>query len=87
MAWQRADDVRALLVTCLVRTVSERRGETLQLVLDAYADQADQGVTRLLVTSFTSVLRRPLTFHLAQAGLPFRCFRMVAQLLKERLDE
>ena len=29
MAWRRADDVRALLVTCLVRTAPEKRAETL----------------------------------------------------------
>jgi len=84
MAWRRADDVRALLVTCLVQTVPERLAETLQLVLDVYADE---GVTRLLATSFTSVLRRPLTFHLAQAGLSFQCFREIARLLRERLGE
>ena len=82
MAWRRADDVRALLVTCLVRTVPEKRAGTLQLILDVYADE---GVTRLLATSFTSVLRRPLTFHLAQAGLSFQCFREIARLLRERL--
>ena len=43
MAWRRADDVRALLVTCLVRTVPEKLAETLQLILDVYADE---GVTR-----------------------------------------
>ncbi len=84
MAWRRADDVRALLVTCLVRTVPEERAETLQLILDAYPDE---GVTLLLATSFTSVLRRPLTFHLAQAGLSFQCFREIARLLRERLGE
>ena len=84
MAWRRADDVRALLVTCLVRTVPEKRAETLQLILDVYADEE---VTRLLATSFTSVLRRPLTFHLAQAGLSFQCFREIARLLRERLGE
>jgi hypothetical protein len=82
MAWRQADDVRALLVTCLVRTVPERRGETLQLILDVYANE---GVTRVLATSFTSVLRRPLAFHLAQAGLSFQCFREIARRLKERL--
>jgi serine/threonine protein kinase len=82
-AWRRADDVRALLVTCLVRTVPERLAETLQLILDVYADE---GVTRLVATSFNSVLRRPLTFHLAQAGLPFECFREIARLLRERLS-
>jgi hypothetical protein len=84
MAWRRADDVRALLVTCLARTVPEKRAETLQLILDVYADE---GVTRVLATNFTSVFRRPLTFHLAQAGLSFQCFREIARLLRERLGE
>jgi hypothetical protein len=81
MAWRRADDVRALLVTCLVRTAPEKLAETLQLILDVYSDE---GVTRLLATSFTSVLRRPLTFHLAQAGLSYQCFREIAGLLRDR---
>ena len=81
MAWRRADDVRALLVTCLVRTVPEKRAETLQLILDVYADEE---VTRILATSFTSVFRRPLTFHLAQAALSFQCFREIGRLLRER---
>jgi tRNA A-37 threonylcarbamoyl transferase component Bud32 len=96
MAWRRADDVRALASTCLVRTVPEKLAETLQLILDVYEDlsrrsceaaEADEGVTRLLTASFTSVLRRPLTFHLAQAGLSFPCFREIARLLRERLGE
>jgi hypothetical protein len=96
MAWRRADDVRALLVTCLVRTVPERLAETLQLVLDVYEDlsrrsgeaaKADQPVTRLLATSFASVLRRPLAFHLAQAGLSFQSYREIARLLRVRLGE
>ena len=81
MAWRHADDVRALLVTCLVRTVPERVAETLQFILDVYADE---GVTRLLAAGYTSVLRRPLTFHLAQAGISFQCFREIARLLRER---
>jgi hypothetical protein len=84
MAWRRADDVRALLVTCLIRTVPERIAETLQFILDVYADE---GITRLLAASFTSVWRRSLTFHLAQAGLSFQCFREIAWLLRERLGE
>ena len=84
LAWRRADDVRALLVTCLLRTVPEKLAETLELVLDVYADD---GVTRLLATSFTSVWRRPLIFHLAQAALSFQCFREIARLLRERLGE
>jgi len=81
MAWRRADDVRALLVTCVVRTVQEKRVETLEFILDVYADE---DVTRVLATSFTSVWRRPLTFHLAQAGLSFQCFREIGRLLRER---
>ena len=84
MAWRVADDVRALLVTCLVRTVHEKHAETLRLILDVYPDK---GVTRLLATSFTPVFRRPLTFHLAQAGLSFQCFREIARLLRKRLGE
>ena len=84
MAWRRADDVRALLVTCLVRTVPEKRAEVLQIILDGYADDE---VTRLLAASFTSPVRRALTFHLAQAGLSFQCFREIARLLRERLGE
>ncbi len=84
MAWRRADDVRALLVTCLIRTAPEKLAETLQLILDVYPDE---GVIRVLTTSFSSVLRRPLTFHLAQAGLSFQCFREIARLLRERLGE
>ena len=96
MAWRRADDVRALLVTCLIRTVPEKLAETLQLILDVYEDlsrrsgeaaKADHGVTPLLATSFTTVLRRPLTFHLAQAGLSFQCYREIARLLRERVGE
>ena len=79
MAWRRADDVRALLVTCVVRTSPEKRAEILQLILDAYADD---GVTSLLATSFSSVWRRPLTFHLAQAGLSFQCFQEIGRWLK-----
>jgi serine/threonine protein kinase len=81
MAWRRADDVRALLATCLVRTVPEKRAETLALIVDACADEE---VTRVLATSFTSVWRRSLTFHLAQAGLSVRCFRAICGLLQER---
>ena len=107
LAWRRADDVRALLVTCLVRTVPEKFAETLQLILDVYEDlsrrsceaakdlsrrsceaaKADEEVTRLLAPSFTSVLRRPLTFHLAQAGLSFQRYREIARLLKDVASE
>ena len=79
LAWRRADDVRALLVTCLVRTVPDKRAETLVLILNVYADE---DVIRVLATSFTSVWRRSLTFHLAQARLSFQCFREIGRMLR-----
>ena len=85
--WRRADDVRTLLVTCLVRTRPERFPETLQLILDAYEDLSDEQVTRLMAPNFTSIFRRSLTFHLAQAVLSFQRFQEVARLLRSRLGE
>jgi hypothetical protein len=84
LVWRRADDLRALLVTCLLRTAPEKRADTLQLILDVYADEE---VVRVLAASFTSVWRRPLTFHLAQAGLSFQCFREIGRLLRARLSQ
>ena len=75
MDWRRADDVRALLATCLVRTSPEHRAETVGLILDAYADEA---MTGTLTSSFESVWQRPLTYHLAQAPLSLQCFREIA---------
>ena len=75
--------MRALLVTCLVRTVPEKRAEILRLILDVYADEE---VTRILAKSFTSVFQRPLAFHLAQAGLSFWSFRATARLLRDVVD-
>jgi len=80
MVWRRADDVRALLVTCLVRTVPEKRAETLEFILAGCADD----VTPVLAASFTSVWRRSLSFHLAQSGLSFQCFREIGSLMRER---
>ena len=82
VAWRRADDLRALLATCLLRTERERLAETLQVILDAYRDEE---LSRLLEPSFSSMLRRPLVFHLAQAGLSIRCFREIARLLRARV--
>jgi hypothetical protein len=44
-------------------------------------------VTRLVAASFASALRRPLAFHLGQAGLSLRRFREIARLLRERLGD
>lgn len=81
--WRRADDVRALLSTCLLRTGPERFAGTLQVILDAYADE---DVTRCLEMSFRPVLQRPLAFHLAQAGLSIQAFREIARLLRSRVS-
>ena len=81
LTWRRADDVRALIATCLLRTEAGKRAETLELILDTYANE---DVTRALATIFKSVWRRPLTLHLAQAGLSFECFREIGRLLRER---
>jgi hypothetical protein len=82
--WRRADDLRALLATCLARTARGRLAENIELILDGYGDEE---VARVMMTSFTSVLRRPLMFHLGQAGLSYERFREIARLLRERLRE
>lgn len=84
MDWRRADDVRAFLVTCWVRTLPPKRAETLHLILDTYADE---NVTQILAARFASVLNLPLSFHLAQAPLSLQSFREIAELLKKRLNE
>jgi hypothetical protein len=80
--WRRADDVRALLATTLLRTAPGKLAERIELILEIYADEE---VARVVTTSFTSVLQRPLTFHLGQAGLSYDGFREIAHLLKERI--
>jgi hypothetical protein len=80
--WCRADDVRALLATSLLRTPGDIFADTFQLVLDVYGDDE---VTQLLAASFRSALRRPLSFHLGQAPLSHRHYREIARLLRERL--
>lgn len=80
LAWRRADDLRALLVTCVIRTAPEKRLEALQFILDVYGDE---DVTRVLAMSFTSVWRRALTLHLLQAQLSLQCFSELGQLLRE----
>jgi tRNA A-37 threonylcarbamoyl transferase component Bud32 len=81
LVWRRADDLRALLVTCLVRTAREKHVETLELILNMYADE---DVTRALATSFASVWRRSLPLHLLQAQLSFQCFCELGRLLRAR---
>ena len=84
LTWRRADDVRALIATCLLRTVPGKRAETLDLIVDVYGNE---DVTRALATIFGSVWRRSLTLHLAQAGLSFQCFREISRQLRARSPE
>ena len=79
VTWRRADDLRALVGTCLLRSDSGKSAETLKLILDAYADQS---ITRYLAMSFSSVWRRSLAFHLAQAGLSFERFCEIGRLMR-----
>jgi hypothetical protein len=81
LAWRRADDLRALLVTCLLRTFPEKRAETIALIVDVYADPE---VIHALAASFTSVWRRSLALHLLQARLSFHSFREIRRVLRER---
>ncbi|MNC87021.1 hypothetical protein D3C83_27150 [compost metagenome] len=82
MTWRRADDVRALLATCLLRTARARRAGTLDVILNAYGDEE---VTRALAGNF-AIWRRSLTYDLVQAPLPYECFRDVGRRLRERGD-
>ena len=81
MDWRRADDLRALLATCLVRTEPRRLDETTRLILNAYTDES---VAPHLAASFASVLRPSLVFHLGQAALSWQHHREIARLLRER---
>jgi hypothetical protein len=82
LAWRRADDLRALLATCLLRTPPDELAGTVHLFLDRYPDAE---VTGALAEGFSTVLRRPLAFHLGQAGLSYRCFGEVARVLGARI--
>ena len=83
LAWRRADDMRALLATCLLRTHPDHSGPTVHRILDVYADEE---VARLVAASFGSVWQRPLIFHLGQAGIAFRQYREIGRLLRARVD-
>ncbi len=78
--WCRADDLRALLATCLLRTDRDRSARILGLIIDAYQQP---GLIPLLATSFRSLARRSLAFHLGQAPLPLARFREIARMLTE----
>ena len=81
LTWRRTDDLRALVATSLLRTSPEKTAETLDLIVEIYADGE---VASLLSASFTSVLRRSLAFHLGQAPLSPGHFRQIGRSLRGR---
>jgi tRNA A-37 threonylcarbamoyl transferase component Bud32 len=81
--WCRADDLRALIASCLLRTSTEERAATLHHMLDAYSDET---ITREVLSSFASVFRLSRIFHLGQAPLPLESFRGIHTLLRERVE-
>ena len=80
IAWRRADDLRALIDSCVRRTATGTETDTIELVLRVYADEA---VTSVLRSSFTSVWQRALIFHLAQAPLSFQRYQAVRRIVGE----
>ncbi len=78
MTWRSADDGRALIATCVPRMSTSRIAETVNLILEAYGDKE---VTRLAYGRFTTILQRPLAFHLGQAPLSLHHYRQIASQL------
>lgn len=80
LEWRRADDMRALLSTCLLRTRDRDLAATLRLMLDSYADDR---ITRLVAAQFSARPHRTLIFHLGQAPLSHGAYRNIRRLLQE----
>ena len=77
--WRRADDVRALIATCVIRTGPEDLDATVRIIVEAYADR---DVIELVRESFSSPSRRSLPFHLGQASLSRQQFRQIERALR-----
>ena len=80
-AWRRADDLRSLLATCLLRTPEVEGEAVLACLVDAYGDPV---IERHLAERFTTILQAPLACHLGQAPLPWLRFRAIARWLQAR---
>ncbi|MCG8467727.1 MAG: hypothetical protein MJB57_05880 [Gemmatimonadetes bacterium] len=78
-AWRRADDVRALLASCLVRAEPRHFEETIERVLKSHEDRE---VTRSISRTFASPWRRSLVFHLAQASHSYERHGRIGRLLE-----
>lgn len=66
VTWRRADDLRALVATCVIRTPATERVRLASRMLAAYGDA---GVAKAALEPLTEVWRRSLAFHLAQAPM------------------
>jgi hypothetical protein len=77
--WCRADDVRALLSSCLALTDASLHAEVTQVIVDSYGDDE---IVRLAGRVFDSVLHRPLPFHLGQAPLAYRTYLGIGRALE-----
>jgi hypothetical protein len=75
--WRRADDVRALLATSVLR-MRDATAEVVRMVIDRYEDRA---VLRLVVARVTPGFSPALVFHLGQAALSFDHYRELARQL------
>jgi hypothetical protein len=80
--WRRADDVRALLATCLLRTPTTQYAETVERILGGYRDGA---ILPHLAANFSSTTQRVLVFHLGQAPLSYESFVEIGRLLNQRV--
>ena len=79
MECRRADDLRALLLTCVRCTGHRAIGALLKDILASYKDPE---VQRRVADGFSSIWRRALAFHLGQAPLTFAAYRSVQHALR-----
>jgi serine/threonine protein kinase len=80
LPWRRADDLRALLATSLVRTRQDAIPSTISWFIGGYPDRE---AWELLAQRFAPILQRPLAFHLGQAPLSLAKYRAIARLLTD----
>jgi hypothetical protein len=81
-AWRRADDLRALIATCVLRSQRSDFASIIDCILTSYANNS---VLPHVTASFSSTTQRALAFHLGQAPLSYDTFQEVGRLLHQRL--
>ena len=78
--WRRADDLRALLSSCLWHTSLDGRTEIMRHVLRTYGSSE---VTRIVTKQLRPVTGRARAFHLGQAPMSYREFRELSQSVQK----